>query len=58
MVIVSIKAIEKLSIEWIVKARIVFRGDAVRDEENQAALSNARGAWSSQTRLQLLTHFP
>ena len=38
MVIVSIKAIEKLSIEWIVKARIVFRGDAVRDEENQAAV--------------------
>ena len=33
MVVVSIKGVE-----WIVKARIVFRGDAVRDEENQAAV--------------------
>ena len=38
MVIVSIKGFEKPSNEWIVKARIVFRGDAVRDEENQAAV--------------------
>ena len=38
MVIVSIKGHEKPSSEWIVKARIVFRGDAVRDEENQAAI--------------------
>jgi hypothetical protein len=38
MVIVSIKGFEKLSHEWIVKARIVFRGDAVKDEENQAAV--------------------
>ena len=29
MVIVSIKGFEKPSNEWIVKARIVFRGDAV-----------------------------
>jgi hypothetical protein len=38
MVIVSIKGFEKPSNEWVVKARIVFRGDAVRDEENQAAV--------------------
>ena len=38
MVVVSIKGVEKPSNEWIVKARIVFRGDAVRDEENQAAV--------------------
>jgi len=38
MVVVSIKGAEKPSNEWIVKARIVFRGDAVRDEENQAAV--------------------
>ena len=37
MVIVSIKGFEKQSSEWIVKARIVFRGDAVKDE-NQAAV--------------------
>ena len=37
MVIVSIKGFEKPSSEWIVKARIVFRGDAVKDE-NQAAV--------------------
>ena len=38
MVIVSIKSFEKPSSDWIVKARIVFRGDAVKDEENQAAV--------------------
>ena len=40
MVIVSIKVFffGKPSNEWVVKARIVFRGDAVRDEENQAAV--------------------
>ena len=38
MVIVSIKGYEKSPSEWIIKARIVFRGDAVRDEANQAAL--------------------
>ena len=38
MVIVSMKGYEKQSSEWTVKARIVFRGDAVRDEENQAAI--------------------
>ena len=38
MVIVSIKGYEKSPSEWIVKARIVFRDDAVRDEANQAAV--------------------
>ena len=38
MVIVSVKGLEKPSNEWMVKARIVFRGDAVRGEENQAAV--------------------
>ena len=38
MVIVSIKGFEKPSNECVVKARVVFRGDAVRDEENQAAV--------------------
>ena len=38
MVIVSIKGYEKSPAEWSIKARIVFRGDAVRDEENQAAV--------------------
>ena len=38
MIIVSIKGFEKPPEEWTVKARIVFRGDAVRDEENQAAV--------------------
>lgn len=35
---VSIKGYEKPRTEWIVKARIVFRGDAVKDESNQAAI--------------------
>ena len=38
MIIVSIKGHEKHPSEWVVKARIVFRGDAVRDEDNQAAV--------------------
>jgi len=38
MVIVSIKGYEKSPAEWSIKARIVFRGDAVRDEDNQAAV--------------------
>ena len=38
MVIVSIKSFEKPSSDWIVKARIVFRGDAVKDEEDQTAV--------------------
>ena len=38
MVIVSIKGFEKSPAEWSIKARIVFRGDAVRDEDNQAAV--------------------
>ena len=38
MVIVSIKGYEKSPSEWIIKARIVFRGDAVRDEANRAAV--------------------
>ena len=38
MIIVSIKGFEKPPEEWVVKARIVFRGDAVRDEDNQAAV--------------------
>ena len=38
VVIVSIRGYEKPSSEWTVKARIVFRGDAVRDEENHAAI--------------------
>ena len=37
MVIVSIKGYETIPSEWVIKARIVFRGDAVRDEANQAA---------------------
>ena len=38
MVIVSMKRYEKSPAEWSIKARIVFRGDAVRDEDNQAAV--------------------
>ena len=38
MVIVSKKGYEKSPAEWSIKACIVFRGDAVRDEENQAAV--------------------
>ena len=38
MVIVSIKGYEKSPAEWLIKARIVFGGDAVRDEVNQAAV--------------------
>ena len=38
MVIVSTKGYEKSPAEWSIKARIVFRGDAVRDEDNQAAV--------------------
>ena len=38
MVIVSIKGYEKSPAEWSIKARIVFRGDAARNEENQAAV--------------------
>ena len=38
MVIVSIKGYEQSPSEWIIKARIGFRGDAVRDEANQAAV--------------------
>ena len=38
MVIGSINGYEKPSSERTVKARIVFRGDAVRDDENQAAI--------------------
>jgi len=37
IVIVSIKGYETIPSEWVIKARIVFRGDAVRDEANQAA---------------------
>ena len=37
-IVVSIKGYEKSPAEWSIKARIVFRGDAVRDEENQAAV--------------------
>ena len=33
MIIVSIKGYEKDPSKWIVKARIVFRGDAVRDQD-------------------------
>ena len=38
MGIVRIKGYEKSPSEWIIKARIVFRGDAARDEANQAAV--------------------
>ena len=38
MGIVGIKGYEKSPSEWIIKARIVFRGDAVHDEANQAAV--------------------
>ena len=38
MIIVSVKGYEKDPSEWVIKARIVFRGDAVRDESNQAAV--------------------
>ena len=37
MVIVSIKGYEKEPSEWKIKARIVFRGDAVRDQDGLAA---------------------
>ena len=38
MVIVSKKGYEKSPAERSIKARIVFRGDAARDEDNQAAV--------------------
>ena len=38
MVIVSRQGYEKSPAEWSIKARTVFRGDAVRDEDNQAAV--------------------
>ena len=38
MSIVSIKGYEKPCDQWVVKARIVFRGDCVRDQENNAAV--------------------
>ena len=50
MGIVSIKGYEKSPSEWIIKARIVFRGDAVRDEANQAAVFDELAA-SAPTRL-------
>ena len=37
MVIVSIKGFEKQPDEWKIKARVVFRGDAVRDQDGLAA---------------------
>ena len=44
MVIVSMKRYEKSPAEWSIKARIVFRGDAVRDEDNQAAVFDRTGS--------------
>ena len=38
MIIVSIKGYERPSSEWAVKAGVVFRGDFVKDEANQAAV--------------------
>lgn len=38
MVIVSIKGFEKSIDEWKVKARVVFRGDAVRDQDGLTAI--------------------
>ena len=38
MTIVSIKSYEKDASQWSIKARIVFRGDTVRDEHNQPAI--------------------
>ena len=38
MIIVSIKGYERPTSEWAVKARVVFRGDIVKDEANQAAV--------------------
>ena len=49
MSIVSIKGFEKLCAEWIVKARIVFRGDAVKDESNQAAIFDELAASAPTT---------
>eukprot|EP00435_Cladocopium_sp_Y103_P075165 s9_g54.t1 len=37
MVIVSIKGFEKQPDDWKIKARVVFRGDAVRDQDGLAA---------------------
>ena len=49
MSIVSIKGFEKPCAEWIVKARIVFRGDAVKDESNQAAIFDELAASAPTT---------
>ena len=49
MSIVSIKGFEKPCAEWIVKARIVFRGDAVTDESNQAAIFDELAASAPTT---------
>ena len=38
MVFVSIKGFEKPSNEWIVKARLVFRGDAVSGMRSSASV--------------------
>ena len=38
MIIVSIKGYERPTSQWAVKARVVFRGDIVKDEANQAAV--------------------
>ena len=59
MVIVSIKGHEKHPSEWVVKARIVFRGDAVRDEDNQAAVFDeiAASAPTSLARLNLVSAY-
>ena len=38
MTIVSIKGFEKSSDEWRIKARVVFRGDAVKDQDGLGAI--------------------
>lgn len=49
MSIVSIKGFEKACAEWIVKARIVFRGDTVKDESSQAAIFDELAASAPTT---------
>ena len=50
LVVVSFKGYEKSISEWVIKARIVFRGDAVRDEANQAAVFDELAASAPTSR--------
>ena len=57
MVIVSITGYEESPSEWVIKARIVFRVDAVRDEANQAAVELAASAPTSLGDLNMIIAF-